>query len=150
MDPKKKIAAAAGGMLTITAASTAVIAAYGSLFDKTVQHDSKLSRQEWIEELLRGHDGRFYNEMGMRKHVFWRLVKALERTVGFGDTRHISAEEQLGIFLHYARRSLSNRALQERFQHSGDTISMHVLAFCAVPNLTIPFCIVSSTGYSTP
>jgi hypothetical protein len=124
MDPRRKAIAAAGGIMMIAAASTSVLAAYGSLFDKSTQHDSVLSGQDWMEELLQGHDGRFYNEMGIHKHVFRRLVGALQRVVGLSDTRHIIIEEQLGIFLHYARRVLSNRALQERFQHSGDTISM--------------------------
>ena len=128
MDTKVKITAAAAGMLTVAVASASVVATYGSQFNKTTQHDSKLTGQGWMEE-LREREGRFYNEMGMHKHVFLRLLKALERVVGFGDTKNITAEEQLGIFLHYARRSLSNRALQERFQRSGDTISMYVLLF---------------------
>jgi hypothetical protein len=95
---------------------------YGARFDKTLQHTSVLTGQLWIEELLCGHDGRFYNELGMNKFVFHRLITILEADSGLHATRHISAAEQLAIFLHYVRRGLSNRALQERFQHSGDTI----------------------------
>jgi hypothetical protein len=79
-----------------------------------------------VDELLNGHEGRFYNELGMRKHVFRRLLNVLERLADFGDTKHVTAEEQLSIFLHFARRALSNRGLQERFQRSGDTISKYV------------------------
>ena len=63
MDPRRKAIAAAGGIMTIAAVSTSVLAAYGSLFDKSRQHDSVLSGQDWMEELLRSHDGRFYNKM---------------------------------------------------------------------------------------
>ena len=98
------------------------ILSYGARFDKTPQHTSVLSGQLWIEELLCGHDVRFYNELGMNKFIFNRLITILEADSGLQGTRHISAAEQVAIFLHYVRRGLSNRALQERFQHSGDTI----------------------------
>ena len=99
------------------------MAQYASRLDKIPQHTSILSGHDWIDELLTGHDGRFYNEMGMQKHVFYALISVLRRDVGLRDTRHVSDEEQLAIFLHYAHRGLSNQALQERFQRSPDTIS---------------------------
>lgn|ERR1700761_4579210 len=99
-----------------------IMMSYGSRFIKTPQHTSILSGQLWVNELLGGHDGRFHNELGMNKFVFLRLVTTLETATGLQGTRHVSAAEQLAIFLHYVRRGLSNRALQERFQRSGDTI----------------------------
>jgi hypothetical protein len=117
------IPAIAGAGIAVILASAAAAIGYASRFDKTPQHTSKLTGQEWVDELLDGHDGRFYNELGMHKHVFQKLLKVLQRMTGFDDTKHISAEEQLSIFLHFARRALSNRGLQERFQRSGDTIS---------------------------
>ena len=95
---------------------------YGARFIKTPQHTSILTGQLWINELLDGHDGRFYNELGLNKFVFHRLLTTLETATGLRGTRHVSAAEQVAIFLHYVRRGLSNRALQERFQRSGDTI----------------------------
>ncbi|KAI9447358.1 hypothetical protein BJY52DRAFT_1127464, partial [Lactarius psammicola] len=47
------------------------------------------------------------------------------RDTGLCNTRHVSAEKQLAIFLHYACHGLSNRALQERFQRSRDTITKY-------------------------
>jgi hypothetical protein len=96
---------------------------YGSHFDKVPQHTSMLSGQDWINELISGHDGRFYNELGMHKHVFWRLLAVLQTDAGLQDTRNVSSIEQLAIFVHFIHRGLSNRALQERFQRSPDTIS---------------------------
>jgi len=58
----------------------------------------------------------------MGKHVFNKLLEVLEKNGGLKDTQYVSAEEQLAIFLHFAHHALSNYALQERFQHSGDTI----------------------------
>jgi hypothetical protein len=95
---------------------------YSLQFDKTPLHTSVLSGQQWLNELLLGHDMRFYNELGMHKFVFNRLLATLETSTGLHGTRHVSTAEQVAVFLHYARRGLSNRALQERFQRSGDTI----------------------------
>ena len=95
---------------------------YSSRLIKTPLHTSVLSGQQWLDELLAGHDLRFYNELGMHKHVFRRLLTTLEADAGLHDTRYVLAEEQVAVFLHYVRRGLSNRALQERFQRSGDTI----------------------------
>ena len=55
---------------------------YGSWFNKTPQHTSVLSGQLALNELLGGHDGRFYNELGMQKFVFRRLLTMLEMDAG--------------------------------------------------------------------
>jgi hypothetical protein len=133
MDPSNyqrlviQVSALAGIILLVYARESVLL--YASRFDKVPQHMFILTGQDWINELIAGHDGRFYNELGMHKHVFWALLAILRRETGLGDTRHVSAEEQLAIFLHYAHRGLSNRALQERFQRSGDTISKWVVRF---------------------
>ena len=95
---------------------------------RPLQHTSILSGQHWLDELLGGHDGRFHNEIGMQKFVFRRLLTTLEMCTGLRGTQHVSAAEQVAIFLHFVCRGLSNRALQERFQHSGDTIMKWVLS----------------------
>ena len=109
-------------LLVITAAAASALG-YASRFDKQVQHNSKLSGEQWVQELLLGHEDRIYNELGMHKAVFIQLLKTLKRDANVQSTRYVSAEEQLAIFLHYVHRGLSNRALQERFQRSPDTIS---------------------------
>jgi hypothetical protein len=75
---------------------------YASHFVKVPQHTSILSGQDWINELIAGHDSQFYNKMGMHKHVFWSLLSVLQKDASLGNTRHVSCEEQLAIFLHYA------------------------------------------------
>ena len=108
--------------MTVLAAANATLS-YASHFEKTPQHTSRLSGQQWIEELITGHDTRFYNELGMQKFVFRRLLIILEQTGQLFGTWHVSTAEKLAIFLHYAWRGLSNCALQERFQRSGDMIA---------------------------
>jgi hypothetical protein len=56
---KLKTAAAAAGIFMLAAGGSSVLAAYGPHVNKSIQHDSKLSGQEWLAELLEGHDGRF-------------------------------------------------------------------------------------------
>ena len=104
-------------------AATNVTLSYVSRFEKLPQHTSRLSGQQWVDKLIAGHDERFYNELSMQKFVFKRLLAVLGQNGHLLETRHVSTSEQLAIFLHYARRGLSNCALQERFQRSGDTIA---------------------------
>ncbi|KAH9030802.1 hypothetical protein EDB84DRAFT_1255222, partial [Lactarius hengduanensis] len=73
---------------------------YSARFDRVPVHTSRLSGQQWLDELVGGHDRRFHNEMGLHKHVFRKLVLVLGRDAGLAHTRHVSAEEQLAIFLH--------------------------------------------------
>lgn len=117
LDRNQRIA----GMVLLAATNATL--SYVSRFEKLPQHTSRLSGQQWVDELIAGHDVRFYNELGMQKFVFRRLLAVLEQNGQLSETRHVSTSEQLAIFLHYVRRGLSNRALQERFQRSGDTIA---------------------------
>ncbi|OAY64341.1 hypothetical protein ACMD2_21457 [Ananas comosus] len=41
------------------------------------------------------------------------------------DTRYVTVEEQIALFLNTLTKNVSNRTLQERFQHSGETTSRH-------------------------
>ena len=82
--------------------------AFSSCYNKIPILTSWLTGQDWIDEIMTGHDGRFYNELGLNKHVFGCLIMVLERDAGLCTTWHVSAQEQLAIFLHYAQCGLSN------------------------------------------
>ncbi|KAF8256847.1 hypothetical protein EI94DRAFT_1483729, partial [Lactarius quietus] len=56
--------------------------------------------QDWLNELWLRHNRRFYNELGLNKHIFWQLIDVLSWDAGLHATQHVSAEEQLAIFLH--------------------------------------------------
>jgi hypothetical protein len=109
--------------LVILHATMECLKIYVSRFNKTPLHTSRLTGAQWVQELTDGHEERFYNEMGMCENVFTQLLDLLVKEAGLCDMRYVTAREQLAIFLHYVRRGLGNRALQERFQRSGDTIS---------------------------
>lgn len=99
------------------------------LFNKTPMHTSMLTGEGRMKELFEGHPGTFYNEFGMSKHVFIRLVQELHQYTPFNDSKHVFMTEQLGIFLWMCRRGASVRDTMYHFQHSPDTIHKYVESF---------------------
>jgi len=89
---------------------------------KEPYHTSILSGYAWLQELLHGHPERIHTELGVHKEVFHALIREL-CLMGHGDTRYITLEEQLAIFLYTSVTGLSIRHVGERFQHANGTIS---------------------------
>ena len=113
-------------LILINIVCLAVLQILADQQNKIPMHTSILTGQMWVDELLGGHDRRFYNGYGMEKHVFLRLIRILREKGGLHHTKHVDLEEQLAIFLHMVVTGCSNRKAQERFQRSGDTISKYV------------------------
>lgn len=89
---------------------------------KTPRNNSKLSGAEWNQEILNGHGGRFRSAFGISQNVFNRILHVLKNKAGLKDSKHLSAEEQLGIFLYITTTGLSIQKAQEQIQRSVDTI----------------------------
>lgn len=111
-------------LLLLVAGHLFQLAAYAAtlyyvVFDTVIQayHTSALSGQGWIDELREGH------ELGVRKHIFNILLSEL-RWLGVGDSRYITLEEKLGIFLYTCTTGLPVRKVGERFQRSNETVSL--------------------------
>jgi len=85
-------------------------------------HTSILSGEGWILELLNGHPEWICTELGIHKHVFKMLVDELQ-CHQFNHSKHVTLQEQLGIFLYTAVTGLSIRHIGEHFQQSNSTIS---------------------------
>jgi hypothetical protein len=81
---------------------------------KTPMYNSKLSGEDWVQELLHGHPGRFYDNLGMSKHVFRKLVQELQVYAGLHDSKYITKKEQVAIFLHLCRTGAVTRDIRER------------------------------------
>ena len=94
-------------------------------YDKTPYHTSALSGHAWVQELISGHPLQIKTELGMRLELFKCLVDEL-RDCGLEDSRGVTLEEQLAIFLHTCVTGLSIRHVGERFQHANATISRYV------------------------
>ena len=118
---KKKIVAFVGA----TAAAAVTLAAT-DIAEPQPKHTSILTGQHWIVKLLEGHSDRFHEQIGMSKHVFRLLLKELQLHHSLQDRKHVQAEEQLAIFLHFAQTGAPSCMLQEHFQRSPGTISVYV------------------------
>jgi hypothetical protein len=94
-----------------------------SLYIQEPYHTSALSGEAWVLELLCGHPNRIRTELGMSIEVFSNLVQEL-RDIGHQNSRNVSLEEQLAIFLYMCVTGLTIRHVGERFQRSNETISM--------------------------
>jgi hypothetical protein len=93
-----------------------------SLYDREPYHTSALSGEAWLLELLCGHPNRIRTELGVSLEVFGNLVQEL-RDIGHRNSRNVSLEEQLAIFLYMSVTGLTIRHVGERFQRSNETIS---------------------------
>jgi hypothetical protein len=91
---------------------------------RRVYHTSSLTGVGWVQELMLGHPDHIKTELGMRLHVFKRLVSDLS-DLGLDPSWHISLEEQVAIFLYTSVTGLSIRHVSEHFQHSNETISLY-------------------------
>jgi len=89
---------------------------------KEKKRTSKLSGHEWVVELKRGNENRFFEQLRMRKHVFRQLVNDLTHKYNLKPTRNVSLDEGVAIFLYTVGYGATYRNVEERFQHSGETI----------------------------
>ena len=87
-------------------------------------HTSVWNGAIFIDETLNGHEVVCRRRFHMEREI---LVRRL-REKGLVDSRYVSVEEQLAIFLYAVSKNASNRVLQDQFQHSGETISRHFAA----------------------
>ncbi|OEL13617.1 hypothetical protein BAE44_0025364 [Dichanthelium oligosanthes] len=94
----------------------------------------------------------------MEKAIFHKLVDLLREMNLLQDTRAVDVEEQVAIFMYVVSKNASNRDLQWRFQHSGETISRHFGAvlramvrltgsLVQLPTVNIPFKISSNSKF---
>ena len=89
-------------------------------------HTSILTGKGWLDEVLHGHPDRCHRELGMSALQFSLLWAELAANGELADSRFITSQEQLAIFVYWMVHGSSQRELQERFQRSGDTISRRV------------------------
>ncbi len=122
LDPTRRMLLVWASAYIVHLIMAAVTLTVTPLLENIPYHTSALSGHGWVMELLNGHPDRIKNELGMRKHVFHALVAAL-RASGLQDSRHISLNEKVAIFLYMSVTGLRIRAVGERFQHANETIS---------------------------
>ncbi|KAG5517407.1 hypothetical protein RHGRI_037968 [Rhododendron griersonianum] len=108
-----------------------VAAAAGYHYYNSLTKQPRCSRNEspcgtrFMVEVLNGDDDGCREMFRMDKHVFHKLCGTLRQKGMLRDTPGVMIEEQLGIFLNIVGHNERNRVIQERFEHSGETISRH-------------------------
>src|SRR5947209_8940780 len=93
---------------------------------KTLQkrYGLALPSKQYLNELLNSrHPDRIHRVLRMSLDSFYALRDWLVANTSLKASRRVSVEEKLAIFLHLTTRPASNRDTQERFSHSGNTIS---------------------------
>ena len=96
------------------------------------QHDSILTGQLYLKELLETRStARFRDVTRMNRVTFDELLLLLESRGGFKDSKYLSTGEKLLIFI-LVLVGHTNRSINERWQHSGSTISLVVHNVAAV------------------
>jgi hypothetical protein len=108
--------------LIISIMLTAVTSLLESVYIHEPYHTSVLTGEAWVMELLSGHPERMRTALGVNLHVFSALISELQEA-GYGNSKHVSLEEQLTIYLYACVTGLTIRHLGERFQRSNETIS---------------------------
>ncbi|KAI8525802.1 hypothetical protein RHMOL_Rhmol13G0258600 [Rhododendron molle] len=81
-----------------------------------------------MDEVFNGDDDGCCEMFRMDKHVFQKLCGALRQKGMLRDTPGpgVMIEELLGIFMNIVGHNERNRVIQERFEHSSETISRHL------------------------
>ena len=102
-----------------------LVGTYAALYlCKEPRHTSDYTGLAWVDEILRGHPDRCYDMFRMETHVFLQLCTELQ-SHGLCETRRVGVHEQVAIFLNSVGHELGSRILEERFQHSGETLHRH-------------------------
>ncbi|XP_015689724.2 protein ALP1-like isoform X2 [Oryza brachyantha] len=91
-------------------------------YDKNKPRTSQLSGYAWVLETLRT-PGESHHMFRMNSELFCRLHDLLVSTYDLKSTNHMNSIESVAIFLFILGGGESNRRVQNRFKHSGETIS---------------------------
>jgi len=99
--------------------------------------DSKETRYKWLIYTLIGNETKCNDMFRMKPRVFFQLCNVLQHTYGLQHTRQIRLKESVGICLITLAQGSCNRLVQERFQHSGETIHRHLQKVIKALNLMV-------------
>ena len=79
---------------------------------KEPYHSSILTGHTWVLELLGRHSEYIHTELGVYHHVFCAIIDELHE-LGHSDSKFVTLEEQLAIFLYCYVTGLTVRHLGE-------------------------------------
>ena len=89
------------------------------------QRTTILKGHEWGVETLNGHPRNCYETFRMTPSQFIKLCELLKERKKIKDTRFLTVQEQVAIFLVVICQTVTTRFAAGHFQHSVDTIHKH-------------------------
>ena len=112
----------------VHAAVGSILAYCQPLYFKEPYHMCPFKGYDWVQDLMAGHPGHIHHELGVHLHIFECLLHSLQK-MNYSNSKYITLEGHLAIFLYGCVTGLSIRHLGKRFQCSNDTISKFVTLF---------------------
>ncbi|XP_058101551.1 uncharacterized protein LOC131245842 [Magnolia sinica] len=113
----------------VARAMMACVAAVGEycreyIFKQPSRHGED-ERARFINSIIRASDRDCVTQLRMNRATFFDLCTQLREKAVLCDTRRVSLEEQLVMFLHTLGHNVRNRVIGHRFIRSGETVSRH-------------------------
>lgn len=107
----------------VKCATALIVEYYCTFLHKEPCMTSYQTGHKWMQEILTMNVIRCKNMFRMEKETFFKLCNDLENMYHLQSSRRMTVMEKVGIFIFIIAQGASNRNAQERFQHSGETIS---------------------------
>ncbi|XP_058075336.1 uncharacterized protein LOC131223834 isoform X1 [Magnolia sinica] len=116
-------------MAIVMQAMVACVSAVGEychvyMFRQLARHEDD-ERARFINSIIWATEVDCIAQLGMSRDAFFELCTTLCEKIHLLDTRHVSLEEQVVMFLHTVGHNVHNRVIGHRFIQSGETISLH-------------------------
>ena len=105
--------------------------------------------KEYVQRRIDGSDTLFFERTRMSKPTFHILIEELKKH-GMQETKNATVEEQFFIFLYIVNNGATNRLTQDRFEHSGSTISSYFNASLKALHSFARTLLVQPTGNTVP
>ena len=93
---------------------------------KVPMHTNIQTGYEWVQYTLNENEKKCHNVFRMSSHVFRQLCHTLRARYGYDGTKRVCLEESVVMALVVLGNAMGNRMMQDRFQHSGETVHRHV------------------------
>ncbi|XP_038720129.1 uncharacterized protein LOC120012738 [Tripterygium wilfordii] len=102
----------------------AIVAAGEAMYDiqRTPCWTSWYTGHMYVTDLLRGNRNKCLAVLRMDGRVFRDLCNDLSTRYGLEPSRELSVKEIVGMFVYTVGNGVGNRTVQDRFQHSGETV----------------------------
>ncbi|KAL5554275.1 hypothetical protein UlMin_041676 [Ulmus minor] len=113
---------------------------YLNRIERLPMHTSIRTGHQYMLELLNQHPDRMFNKIRMYRPCFEMLIQVLRQQTTLQNSRYLTLEEQVMIFVYVISQKATNRMAMEDWQHSGSTISVVFTRICkAIASLSQTF-----------